>query len=848
MEEIRDGASTLASSFGIPDGVRRAYETDNYYFFECDNIRYRVPKDVNSIDGFVVHFHGAGGNDASTLLESMEEMGVENSIVIFPSDSNSTYGWNYDHMYRSFENIETDINSIASTLGIDNTMPSITSHSSGGAPGIYAYGYFLSKHGDAQGAVYVAVDPKNENGFRLLYNDGGADQYYNNPEVLRQIAEAHGTIIVLRYEESGSGSFSGGGLGAGSHSWRDIYATLAQEGANVVSIMVNPSGWGNDRAHGEILQWAARQGLYKFLGHEIETFGDERITGITLYNRKTGKWDEISLDQLAELVCADNVYIRSIVSLSSGLDTLKSINPSTISFDSTSKLLPKENDVLKKIKKACDTLSTAMSDEILQILKAGDDYQKLESQLAESTSELIRKFNEDSITKDMMITERLKNYDSQQSEEINGDIDKLYSTYVDSKPKEETSDKEDKKESEPGFFSRLFGASDNQAREPISSMAIGAAGLASIHETVEQSKENNSSVESSETGGKIIDIGNRGVQALNGFEGHSFKNEKTSTEDSTKELIQSEEKTEQTSPSDTIVEEKNTTQDERMSDRKEIQLEDDEMLVYDAWDKEHKYPYKVKKPSVTSPTSQDTVESTEDSSQQPEIHSQQPSYSSPSPSSQPEPTPATQEIENQEEPQNINPVSNEQVHENEEIKIPDEVVEIESPVVEDMVEESNVIENVTPTVPSKPNTTKPSNKPSSQITKPEVTQDIPSIIEITEEEKIVSPEEIIEPIIEPPIIEEPSFEELIEPTIEEPIKENKSGDNLAKTVAIAAGVGAALGAGAYITNEVVKNKTPKDSYKYEYEYSSSEDKEDEFTEYESDEDKETISDYYEGDK
>ncbi len=360
--------------YGIPlselNGKGTQYEGGTYY--DMSGYCFYVPEDVDDSTPAFIYYPGSGGsgNDAAVIRSLIQEKGPNQVIIIADTayENTNTASTRY---YNLINNIAADNNASitnVSTMGF-----------SAGGPATYAQLVYNVRN-NPEGGPYNAV-------FCDVVN------FNTNAEDLELIKQNEGTIMFL--EPNGTSITAAN--------------TMAKNGVDVVLAWTSGSHAGHVPLNKEALQ----NGLIDYVSGVSTELANSDIYTFVVYNAETGKWDPITLEELAakyegvlfnsgdpyryyeklstiEPLQSSNTFLgEKINSLRSIIRNTNFLNSTSgIYFDSTTNIPSMEDDIVQSFFTSTSMLLNLLEKDTEKIIEIGNSIEDMNAELEVEANEL----------------------------------------------------------------------------------------------------------------------------------------------------------------------------------------------------------------------------------------------------------------------------------------------------------------------------------------------------------------------------------------------------------------------------------------------------------------------------
>ena len=338
---------------------------------------YFVPEDVSDATTAFIYYPGSGGagNDAAVLRKIISE-GTPNQIIIISDTA-------YEDINKASERYFNIIDNIGSENGANITHISTMGFSAGGPNTFNGIINNLAAHPDAgpQSAVFVDVV-----GFNA------------SDEAISLLKDNESTLMFLEPMNTVT----------------DFEKRLATNGVDVILAW---AGNGHD-AHVTLNKEAFQNGIVDLTSADIEELANNGIYTFVKYNTTTGKWDQISMEEVAEkfangttaindpfryykklgnlgdLQCNNEFIASKVNSIRSAIKNTNFLTTSGVdSYGSTTNIPNAEADIIQTYFTSCATLLNYIEKDTVKIVQIGNSIKDLDDSLSKEASNLNNSVN-----------------------------------------------------------------------------------------------------------------------------------------------------------------------------------------------------------------------------------------------------------------------------------------------------------------------------------------------------------------------------------------------------------------------------------------------------------------------
>lgn len=366
-------SNTSNNPYGIPSNtIKKIEKVENGTYYQINGYDLYIPDDVNANTAAFIYYPGSGGyNPDANPINEFIHGGSPNQIIVIPHSSSADRSLNGTGHLKLIENIGEE-------NGVEIRNISSMGFSAGG-PAVY-------------NTLVSTVSAYPDDGPRAIVMCDVV-----SPTVREEHLEllAKNESIVLCMEPKGS--------------VLPYQKKLAQAGADVVMVWTS-SG---HSAHVQMNKEALYNGMINFVSGETDTLENAEIYTFAVYDKNTGKWKEISLDEVAEKLsnCVTNVddpfrYYKKLSKLGelkssnafiqssvNGMrNTIKNSNFLSASvgstYSSTTQMPTAETEVVQSFFTACAHLLNTLEKDTKMIVEIGELFKSTDSELANQANKL----------------------------------------------------------------------------------------------------------------------------------------------------------------------------------------------------------------------------------------------------------------------------------------------------------------------------------------------------------------------------------------------------------------------------------------------------------------------------
>ena len=333
---------------------------------------YFVPEDVSDTTTAFIYYPGSGGagNDAAVLRKIISE-GTPNQIIIIADTA-------YENINTASERYFNIIDNIGNENGANITHISTMGFSAGGPNTFNGIINNLVAHPDAgpQSAVFVDVV-----GFNV------------SDEAISLLKDNESTLMFLEPMNTVT----------------DFEKRLATNGVDVILAW---TGNGHN-AHVTLNKEAFQNGIVDLTSADIEELANNEIYTFVKYNPSTGKWDQITMSEVAEkfansvmdpndpfryykklgnlqeLQCSNEFIGSKINGIRSAIKNTSFLsNTSFETYSSTTNIPNGESEVIQSYFTMCSSLLSSLERDTVKIIQIGNSIEDINKKLENEAGNL----------------------------------------------------------------------------------------------------------------------------------------------------------------------------------------------------------------------------------------------------------------------------------------------------------------------------------------------------------------------------------------------------------------------------------------------------------------------------